>query len=90
MSMIQTKKHVIVAEVQKESKLREEKEALLYFSDIEERQNAAIDRHNRFKQDQYLKKKMQNELLLQTVVQNLKERKNNEIKKDYSLPADKC
>ena len=77
MSMIQTKKHGIITEVQKDSKLREEKEALLYFSDIEERQNAAIDRHNRLKQDQYRKKKMQNELLLETVAQNLKERKKN-------------
>lgn len=81
-SMMQRKKHENIAKVQKESQLQKEKEDHLYFSDFEARQCAAINRNNRFKQDQYLAKQIEAEILLKVVNQNLREARKNEKKKD--------
>jgi hypothetical protein len=81
-SMMQRKKHDMLAKVQKDSQLKKEKEDHLYFSNFEVRQCAAINRNNRFKQDQYLAKQIETEILLKVVNQNLREARKNEKKKD--------
>lgn len=76
-SMIRTDKDDILAEMQKRSRFRKEREDQLYFSNFEGRQIAAVDRHNRFKQEQKRAKQIQAKILLDIVNRNLlQERKN--------------
>lgn len=76
-SMIGTEKDGILSKVQKLSRLQKEREDQLYFSNFEGRQNAAVDRHNRFKKEQKRAEQMEAKILLKVVNRNLlQERKN--------------